>query len=86
VLQQIASDGGAIYQVAALTGAALVLIAFAALQLGKLGRADRSFNLLNFIGSALLAWVAIHDRRWGFIVLEVTWALLSLPRSIRPGE
>jgi hypothetical protein len=71
------------YQLIALTGAALVLIGYAALQTGKLGREDRLFNLLNFVGSGLLSWVAIVDRRWGFIVLEVLWALLSVPPLLR---
>ena len=71
------------YQLIALTGAALVLIGYAALQTGKLGREDRLYNLLNFVGSGLLSWVAIVDRRWGFIVLEVLWALLSVPPLLR---
>jgi hypothetical protein len=71
------------YQLVSLTGAALVLIGYAALQMGKLGRDDRLFNLLNFVGSGLLSWVAIADRRWGFIVLEVLWALLSVPPLLR---
>ena len=41
------------------------------------------FNALNFAGSGLLAWVAIHDRRAGFIILEVVWALVSLPPLYR---
>ena len=60
-----------------------MLIGYAALQTGKLGRDDRLFNLLNFVGSGLLSWVAIADRRWGFIVLEVLWALLSVPPLLR---
>jgi hypothetical protein len=39
--------------------------------------------VLNFVGSGLLAWVAIHDRRAGFIILEVVWALASLPPLFR---
>jgi hypothetical protein len=71
------------YQLVSLAGAALVLVGYAALQTGKLGREDRLYNLLNFVGSGLLSWVAIVDRRWGFIVLEVMWALLSVPPLLR---
>ena len=71
------------YQVVSLSGAILVLIGYAALQRGWLQREDRWFNLLNFIGSALLAWIAILDHRWGFILLEVAWAVLSIPPLIR---
>jgi hypothetical protein len=77
VLSQLA------YQVVSLSGAVLVLIAYAALQRGRLHREDRWFNLLNFVGSALLAWIAVLDRRWGFILLEVAWALLSIPPLVR---
>jgi hypothetical protein len=71
------------YQLVSLTGAALVLLGYVALQMGKLSRDDRWFNLLNFVGAGLLSWVAIVDRRWGFIVLEVMWALLSVPPLLR---
>lgn len=77
VLSQLA------YQVVSLSGAVLVLIGYAALQRGWLQREDRWFNLLNFVGSALLAWIAILDRRWGFILLEVVWAVLSIPPLVR---
>jgi uncharacterized membrane protein len=71
------------YQVVSVAGAVMVLVGYAALQRGALSREDRLFNLLNFVGSALLAWIAIVDRRWGFILLEVIWALLSLPPLLR---
>ena len=61
------------------TGAVLVLVAFACLQTGKLDRRDRWFNILNFVGSMLHGFVAVHDRRWGFIGLEFIWAALSVP-------
>lgn len=66
------------YQLLSLAGAALVLVAFVALQLGRMEREDVAFNVLNFFGSVLLAWVAIVDHRLGFIVLEVSWAIFSL--------
>jgi hypothetical protein len=67
------------YQVVSLSGAAIVLVGYASLQRGWLTKDDRLFNFLNFSGSALLAWIAIVDRRWGFIALEVIWAALSVP-------
>lgn len=60
-------------------GAALVLAGYVALQRHWLGADDRAYNALNFFGAALLTVVAVQDRRWGFIVLEGVWALLSLP-------
>jgi uncharacterized membrane protein len=67
------------YQLMSVTGAVLVLVAFACLQTGKLDRRDRWFNVLNFVGSMMLGFVAVHDRRWGFIGLEFIWAALSVP-------
>jgi hypothetical protein len=72
-----------LFQLLSLIGAVLVLIAFIALQLGRMEREDVAFNLLNFFGSGSLAWVAIVDRRAGFIVLEVAWALFSLVPLVR---
>lgn len=75
-----------LYQLISLLGAAMILGAYAALQRGWLGLADRSYHILNFVGSALLTVVAIEDRRVGFIVLEGAWALLSIPGMVRPAR
>jgi len=72
-----------LYQVISIIGALLVLGAYAALQRGTLSREDRAFNLMNLVGSWLLTWVAVVDRRWGFIGLEFTWGLLSIPALLR---
>lgn len=71
------------FQTLSLLGAACLLIAYVASQMGRMRTASAVYNVLNFIGSGLLAWVAIHDRRWGFIILEVVWALVSLPPLFR---
>ncbi len=67
------------FQTISLIGAAALLIAYVAVQTGRMKMASAAYNALNFVGSALLAWVAIHDRRWGFIILEVVWAIVSVP-------
>ncbi|GJG87343.1 hypothetical protein tb265_25240 [Gemmatimonadetes bacterium T265] len=77
-------DQALAYQLASLVGAVMILAAYVAYQRGGLGREHRRYNALNFVGSAILAWVAVVDRRWGFIVLEGSWALLSLPPLLRP--
>jgi len=71
------------YQIISLIGAALLLTGFVAMQLRRMRNDGAWFNLLNFVGSGLLAWVAIHDRRAGFIILEVVWALATLPALYR---
>ena len=72
-----------VYQLISLLGAGMVLLAYLGYQRGWMSREQRSYNLLNLVGSAILAWVAIVDRRWGFIALEVIWALLSIPPLLR---
>jgi hypothetical protein len=69
-------------QVLGLVGAVMVLAAYAGLQRGLLRQASLAYGLLNLVGSSCLAWVAIVDRRWGFILLEGAWALLSVPGVI----
>ena len=70
-------------QIVSVLGAILILGAYAMLQRGAMSRDDRLFNVMNFVGSSLLAWVAIVDQRVGFIALEVAWALLSVPGMLR---
>jgi hypothetical protein len=72
-----------VVQVMSLVGAAMVLGAYLGLQRGWLAADGRLFNLLNVVGAGMLTWVAIEDRRVGFILLEGAWALLSLPGAIR---
>ena len=73
-----------LYQLISLGGAAMILAAYVALQRGVLSKDDRTFNALNFVGSGLLTWIAVVDRRLGFIALEGIWALLSLWPLLRP--
>jgi hypothetical protein len=72
-----------LYQTVSLIGAALLLVGFVGMQMRRMRNDGAWFNFLNFLGSALLAWVAIHDRRAGFIILEVVWAFASLPPLYR---
>ncbi len=67
-----------------IAGAGLLLLAYGLLQQGRLRREDAGFNWLNLLGSLLLAVVAVVDMRWGFILLESVWALLSLGALLRP--
>ena len=70
-------------QLVSLVGAALILVAYLALQRGWMPRESRLYNALNFVGSGLLTYIAVKDRRMGFIILEAAWALLSVPGMIK---
>lgn len=74
---------GMILQALSLAGAAMLLAAYLALQRKWLSADHRAYNALNLVGSGLLAIVAWVDQRWGFIVLEATWAMLSVPPLVR---
>ena len=66
-----------------IAGALLLLAAFGALQLGRLTPERLSYQLLNLTGAVVLAVVAAIEERWGFLLLEVVWALATLPPLAR---
>lgn len=72
-----------LFQLISLAGALLVLAAFGLLNAGRQKPTDLSYVLMNFFGAALLTWVAVVDRRAGFILLESSWAVLSLLPLVR---
>ncbi len=72
-----------------LGGCLLILAGYAGLQSRRLSPESLAFNALNAVGSALLLWVAVVDRRAGFIVLEGAWVGISLAAMLRrhkPGR
>ncbi len=59
-------------------GALLILSAFVAAQLGSMDPHSRAYLGLNLIGSLVLTVLAWHEQQWGFLMLEVVWAAVSL--------
>ena len=47
-------------------------------QFGLVDTSKLSYQVANFLGSAVLAVVAVIDWQLGFILLEGAWALISL--------
>jgi hypothetical protein len=65
-------------QLVQVVGAILILVAFAASQLGAMDQHSRSYLALNLVGSLILAVLAWIERQWGFLLLETVWAIVSL--------
>jgi hypothetical protein len=64
-------------------GALLVLAGFTASQFGRLDPRSTGYLLVNLIGSALLAMLALVGREWGFLLLEGVWAAVSATGLLR---
>ena len=64
-------------QLIQIVGALLILSAFAAAQFGAMDPHSRVYLVLNLVGSAILAGLAWDQRQWGFLLLEVVWAIVS---------
>lgn len=70
-------------QAVSLVGSMLILAAFVAGQLRRMEPSDRSYVLLNLVGSGILAAVALIEQQWGFLLLEGVWALVSLWSTVQ---
>ena len=65
-------------QVISVLGALAILGAFAANLFGWIQPSNLWYSVANFLGSAVLTVVAVIDQQLGFLLLEGTWALVSL--------
>ena len=71
-------------QVVSFAGALLILVAYMGHQMGWMNSRKAGYNVLNAVGSAILAYIAFHPFQVGFVMLEVTWVLISLYALARP--
>lgn len=75
--------GEALIQVISLVGSLAILAAFIANQARRLPTTGATYLVLNTCGSAILAIIAIIEHQWGFLLLEGTWALVSMWSLVR---
>jgi hypothetical protein len=55
-----------------------VLAGYTLAQLRMLDPQSIPYLVVNLVGSAILAVLALEERQWGFLLLEGVWALVSL--------
>ena len=60
-----------------LAGAVLILAGYMLGQLRMLDQHSLVYLVLNLVGSFLLAVIALVDERWGFLLLEGVWSIVS---------
>jgi hypothetical protein len=70
-------------QVASFAGALLILIAYAGQQFSWMDPRKASYNILNGVGSGILAYIAFHPFQIGFVILEVAWTIISIFSLLR---
>ena len=71
-------------QIASFVGALLILVAYVGHQMGWMDSRKAGYNVLNAVGSAILAYIAFHPFQVGFVLLEVVWALISVYALAKP--
>ena len=69
-----------------LLGAVLIVSAFVLSQTGRLDARSSLYIMLNLVGGAILAVLAYQQARWGFVLLESTWTLISLISLIMKSQ
>ena len=70
-------------QVASFTGALLILIGYAGEQFGWMSARRPSYNFINAVGSLILGVIALRPFQLGFVMLEFSWAAISLYALVR---
>ena len=61
----------------------MILSGYAGNNLGRLGTTTSTYIGLNLAGGIALSGAAVLANQWGFLVLEGTWALITLVAAVR---
>jgi hypothetical protein len=64
-------------QVIQVVGALMILVAYAAAQMGRWSTNSVLYLVLNEVGSIVLAVNAATTQNWGFLLLEGVWAIVT---------
>ena len=72
-----------VLQLVGLAGAAMILVAYVGHQMRRMDSSGTLYNVLNAIGSGILTYVALRPFQAGFVVLEGTWAVVSVYALVR---
>ncbi len=64
-------------QLIQVAGSLLILAAYAAAQRGALNPRSLTYQVMNLVGSGVLAVEAGLHQQWGFLLLEAVWAVMS---------
>lgn len=67
-----------IEQLIEVTGAVMILAAYALAQFRGLDRHGAPYLLLNLAGGAILAVLAGIHQQWGFFLLQAVWTVVAL--------
>lgn len=59
-------------------GMILILVGFFGVQTHKMNQDALGYDILNFLGSALLVYYGLVGHAWPFVILNGVWALYSL--------
>jgi hypothetical protein len=68
-----------------IAGSLLILVPFVLVQLRRMRPESLGYIWLNLVGSTVLAIDAWHGDQWGFLLLEGTWAAVSMLSLVRRG-
>ena len=69
-----------------IVGSLLILVPFVLVQTKRIRPDTPGYIWLNLVGSTVLALDAWHGHQWGFLLLDGTWAAVSLLSLIRRGS
>ncbi len=70
-------------QIISIVGSLLILAAYIAAQFKLLDATTLLYKVLNLVGSAILATIALIEQQWGFLLLEGVWAIISVWTTYR---